>query len=74
MGGGAFGVDVGGSSIKGITEGDSDPKLTIPALIELNKAGKFPFEKLITLYPLEKINEAIEDQYAGRCVKAVLTM
>jgi len=65
---------VGGSSIKGITEGDSDPKLTIPALIELNKAGKFPFEKLITLYPLEKINEAIDDQYAGRCVKAVLTM
>lgn len=65
---------VNGSSIKGITEGDSDPKTTIPQLIALNKAGRFPFEKLITLYPLEKINEAIDDQYAGRCVKAVLTM
>lgn len=63
-----------GGTIKGITEGDSDPKQMIPQLIALHKAGRFPFERLITTYPLASINDAIADQYAGRCVKAVLKM
>ena len=63
-----------GASICGVTEGDADPRTFIPRLIELHEEGRFPFDRLITQYPLAKINEAIEDQYAGRCVKAVLTM
>ena len=63
-----------GASICGVTEGDADPRSFIPRLIELYEAGRFPFDKLITLYPMERINEAIEDQRVGRCVKAVLTM
>lgn len=61
-----------GISVKGITEGDADPGKLIPEMIALNAAGKFPFEKMITMYPMDQINQAIDDQHAGKCVKAVL--
>lgn len=61
-----------GLSVKGITEGDADPAKLIPEMIKLNAAGKFPFEKMITSYPLADINKAIDDQHDGKCVKAVL--
>lgn len=61
-----------GLSVKGITEGDADPAKLIPEMIALNAAGKFPFEKMITMYKLDQINEAIDDQHDGKCVKAVL--
>ena len=63
-----------GGSIHGVTEGDADPRTFIPRLIALYEEGRFPFDRLMTQYPLSKINEAIEDQHAGRCVKAILTM
>lgn len=63
-----------GSSIHGVTEGDADPRALIPELIALFEDGRFPFDRLITEYPLSQINQAIEDQYAGKCVKAVLTV
>jgi aryl-alcohol dehydrogenase len=61
-----------GISIKGITEGDSDPQVLIPQLVELYLAGRLPFDRMITRYPLSQINEAVADQIAGKCVKAVL--
>lgn len=63
-----------GASIVGVTEGDADPRTFVPYLIELNRQGLFPFDRLITRYKLADINQAVEDQHAGRCVKAVLTM
>jgi aryl-alcohol dehydrogenase len=63
-----------GASICGVTEGDADPRTFIPRLIALYEEGRFPFDRLMTKYPLSQINEAIEDQHAGRCVKAVLMM
>ncbi|KFL46565.1 putative aryl-alcohol dehydrogenase [Sphingobium sp. ba1] len=63
-----------GYTIKGIIEGDSQPDSFIPELISHYRDGRFPFDKLITLYPFEQINQAVEDQHAGRIVKAVLTM
>ncbi|MGW6659586.1 NAD(P)-dependent alcohol dehydrogenase [Rhodococcus sp. NPDC055024] len=62
-----------GRSIRGICEGDSVPELFIPQLIELYRQGKFPFDKMITTYPFDKINEAAEDAKAGRTIKPVLT-
>lgn len=50
-----------GKTLKGVIEGDSIPKLFIPKLVEMYKNGSFPFDKLITEYPFEKINEAFED-------------
>lgn len=63
-----------GSSICGVTEGDADPQEFIPRLIAMFEEGRFPFDRLITRYPLDRINEAVDDQHAGRCVKAVLMM
>lgn len=61
-----------GHTIKGIIEGDSDPDVFIPEMIELYKKGKLPFDKLIRTYPLADINQAIADQHHGDCVKVVL--
>jgi aryl-alcohol dehydrogenase len=58
--------------IKGFSEGDATPKTFIPYLLELNRAGRFPFERLITRYPLSRINDAVRDHETGGCVKAVL--
>lgn len=61
-----------GHTIKGIIEGDSDPDVFIPEMIELYKTGRLPFDKLIRTYPLAEINRAIADQHHGDCVKVVL--
>jgi aryl-alcohol dehydrogenase len=61
-----------GLTVKGIMEGDSDPDVFIPELIEHYKAGNLPIEKLIKTYKLSEINQAVADQHAGLCVKAVL--
>lgn len=63
-----------GLKIQGIIEGDSEPDVFIPELIEHHRAGRFPFDKMISTFPFDAINEAIEEQHAGRCTKAVLTM
>jgi aryl-alcohol dehydrogenase len=61
-----------GYTYMGIIEGDSDPDEFIPQLIDLYRAGRFPFDRLIKTYPLTAINEAVADQHRGACVKAVL--
>ena len=61
-----------GHRIVGIIEGDSDPQAFIPELIEHYKAGRFPFDRLVTTYKLAEINAAIADQASGACVKVVL--
>jgi aryl-alcohol dehydrogenase len=61
-----------GHTIRGIIEGDSDPDVFIPELIEHYRAGRLPFNKMIRTYALSDINVAIEDQHRGVCVKAVL--
>lgn len=63
-----------GIQVSGVTEGNADPQTFLPELLSLYAAGRFPFDRMITTYPLEQINQAISDQHAGRCVKAVLTM
>lgn len=61
-----------GQTIRGIIEGDSDPDVFIPELIALHLEGKLPIERMITTYPFSAINQAVEDQKRGQCVKAVL--
>jgi aryl-alcohol dehydrogenase len=63
-----------GIAIRGIIEGDSDPDAFLPELIDLYLAGRLPFDRLVRTYPFAAINEAISDQHAGRCVKALLLM
>lgn len=61
-----------GLSIVGIIEGDSDPDVFVPELIELYLAGKFPVDKLVTTFPFAKINDAVDAQHRGEVVKPVL--
>ncbi|WP_432066222.1 NAD(P)-dependent alcohol dehydrogenase [Streptomyces sp. C10-9-1] len=61
-----------GRNVMGILEGDAVPQVLIPRLIALWQQGRFPFDKLIKTYPLEKINEAEQASLGGHVVKPVL--
>ncbi len=61
-----------GRSMKGIIEGDAVPRLMIPRLIELWRQGRFPFDKLVSTFPLDRIGEAEQAMARGDVVKPVL--
>jgi aryl-alcohol dehydrogenase len=61
-----------GRTVRGIVEGDAIPQLFIPEMIDLYRAGCFPFDRLITFYPLAEINQAAQDALQGRVLKPVL--
>ena len=61
-----------GITVRGITEGDSDPQTFIPELVELYRTGKLPLDQIITTFPMAQINEAVLAQHAGEVVKVVL--
>ena len=62
----------GGRKLIGIVEGESNPDVFIPALIELHTQGRFPFDKMVKFYSLEQINEAIHDSETGKAIKPIL--
>jgi aryl-alcohol dehydrogenase len=61
-----------GRRVFGIIEGDAVSDIFIPHLIDLYSQGRFPFDKMITFYNLDQINEAAEDSESGKTLKAVL--
>ncbi|MBX6689186.1 NAD(P)-dependent alcohol dehydrogenase [Pseudomonas sp. USTB-Z] len=61
-----------GRTLRGIIEGDSVPKVFIPQLIELWRAGRFPFDRLVKYYALEEINQAVADSESGVVLKPIL--
>jgi aryl-alcohol dehydrogenase len=61
-----------GITVRGIVEGDADPQVFIPYLLDLHRQGKFPFDKLITTFPFAQINEAVLAQLDGSAIKVVL--
>jgi len=63
-----------GRTVRGILQGDSRPKDFVPKLIDLHKRGQFPIDRLINTYPLDQINQAIEDMESGKVVKPVIVM
>lgn len=63
-----------GKKLRGIVEGESTPDVFIPQMIELHRQGRFPFDKLITFYPFDKINDAFNDSESGKVVKPVVRM
>ena len=64
----------GGRRLMGIVEGESVPEVFIPMLAELNRQGRFPFEKLVKFYGLAQINEAIHDSETGKAIKPIIRM
>ena len=61
-----------GRTVRGIIEGDSVPDVFIPQLVDLWAQGRFPFDKLVRFYPLEKINDAVQASERGEVLKAVV--
>jgi aryl-alcohol dehydrogenase len=62
----------GGRTIKGILQGESNPDLFIPKLIDLHMAGQFPFDRLVKFYPAADIAAAFHDSESGATIKPVL--
>ncbi len=63
-----------GHTVRGIIEGDSIPQEFVPRLIGYYREGKLPIDRLISCYPFDSINQAVADQYDGKCIKVVLTL
>ncbi|WP_052476209.1 aldehyde dehydrogenase family protein [Cohnella kolymensis] len=60
-------------TLSGFLMGRSVPQLYIPALIELYKKGRFPFDRLIKYYAFDEINQAFEDSAKGITIKPIIT-
>jgi len=63
-----------GRTVTGILGGDAIPDLFIPRLIDLYSRGKFPFDRLITFYPFDDVNQAVADMESGKVMKPVLRL
>lgn len=61
-----------GRVVRGVIQGDAVPQLFVPKLIDLFRAGKFPFERLVQFYEFEDIERAFEDSKQGRTIKPIL--
>jgi aryl-alcohol dehydrogenase len=63
-----------GLTVRGVLQGDSTPRRTIPRLWDLHRQGLLPFDRLVTHYRLDEINRAAADAETGDVVKPVLLM
>lgn len=61
-----------GRSVRGIVQGDSNPDIFIPRLVDFFMRGSFPFDRLVRFYPFEEIAQAFRDAEEGRTIKPVL--
>jgi aryl-alcohol dehydrogenase len=63
-----------GRMVRGVLGGDAIADLFIPKLIELYRQERFPFDRLITFYPFDDIEQAVEDMEKGQVIKPVLRL
>lgn len=63
-----------GRRVVGVTLGDSEPERFVPQLVALQRAGRFPVERLQRQYAFTDIGRAAADAAAGTTVKPVLIM
>lgn len=62
----------GGRKAVGVIQGDAVPQRFIPKLIDLYRAGQFPFDRLVKFYPFADINRAVADARKGNTIKPVV--
>jgi aryl-alcohol dehydrogenase len=67
-------AELAGRHLTYVYEGSAVPQLFIPKLIAQWQRGVFPFDRLITTYPLDQIDIAEQDAVTGKTVKPVLIM
>ncbi|KAF5984154.1 C2H2 zinc finger transcription factor [Fusarium bulbicola] len=61
-----------GKEYVGCSEGDSNPGVLIPELIEMHAKGLLPLEKLIAYYDIKDYQKAMADMKSGKVIKPVL--
>ena len=57
-----------------IVLGSGMPNTFLPNILEWNRQGRFPYDRLIKTYDFSEINKAFEDSHTGRAIKPVLLM
>jgi aryl-alcohol dehydrogenase len=63
-----------GKTIRGTLGGSGRGQALIAALMDLHAQGRFPFDRLVEYFPLERIEDAVEASYSGAVVKPILRM
>ena len=63
---------IGGRTIRGVTEGGSDRITFIPALIDLFRQGRLPYDRFVEFYPVGRLDQAVQDARTGRTIKPVI--
>lgn len=61
-----------GLRLRGCVEGDAEPSVLVPELVDRHRQGRLPLDQLVTTYPLAEFDRAVADQLAGLVVKPVL--
>lgn len=64
----------GGRKLQGIIGGCGNPQTFIPLLIDYWQKGLFPFDRLITEFRFDQIDQAWEQYRTGKVIKPVLRM
>ncbi len=63
-----------GKRVVGILGGEGRSSVLIGSLVELHRQGRFPYDRLVTEFPLEEVEQAIAASESGDVVKPVLRM
>lgn len=63
-----------GKRVIGVLGGGSRSTKFIPALIDLHRQGRFPFDELVRYYGLDEIEQALADSRSGAVVKPIVRM
>jgi aryl-alcohol dehydrogenase len=63
-----------GRQVRGILGGEGQSDALIPALIDLQRLGRFPFERMVEYFDLDQVNDAMEASARGEVLKPVLRM
>jgi aryl-alcohol dehydrogenase len=64
---------ISGRVVRGVVNGDCDPAVLIPQLVDWYMEGAFPIDRISAFYPLADINEAVAASTSGRTIKPILT-
>jgi aryl-alcohol dehydrogenase len=63
-----------GLTVRGILGGEGQSEQLIPALVDLHRLGRFPFDRLVQYFKLEEVNEAMAASARGEVLKPILRM
>ncbi|WP_157219197.1 NAD(P)-dependent alcohol dehydrogenase [Flavisphingomonas formosensis] len=63
---------ISGRVIRGVVNGDCDPAVLIPQLVDWYLEGKFPVDRLSAFYALDEINKAVADSNSGKTIKPII--